>query len=570
MKRPKLKKASKRLSCAKRFKIQKKVREHNRKLRKDAKKKGISKRVKKDIGVPNSAPFKEEILREAEQRKLQLEELKEQNRVAKQTDKAQKRKKEKEEKDAAKAGTEPKAKKQKKDKKTKQQQKKKSTTGTNKSAKRFRCRELNKVIEASDVLVEVLDARDPLGCRCPELEEAVLKHEGKKKLMFVLNKIDLVPKDNLKKWLEYLQLECPTFVFKASTQLQDRTVEEKRRRRMANGVDHSRAGAALGHTSLLEVLGEYASTLNTESMLKVGIVGFPNTGKSSLINSLKGLRACHAGVQRGLTKCMQEVHISKTVKMIDSPGVIATPSNSPVSMALRSLQVEEKEESSIEAVRTLLKQCDQQQIMLQYNVPDYRNSAEFLTCFAKKRGFQMKGGVLNTELAATTFLNDWTGAKLSYHSKPPDNHPLPPYLSDAMVTEMQRGLDMDKLKSGNEEAINSVKCPNPASSIGFLSKGPTAGMLNESEIPEEKAVEAVVEEEDGAEKMENGSEPEESAEMDEHHEDDGMEEMEQRTQTGKTSSETQKAAVKRVAFNVDLSSAQQNDDEAYDFNTDFN
>ncbi|XP_041944373.1 guanine nucleotide-binding protein-like 3 [Alosa sapidissima] len=564
MKRPKLKKASKRLSCAKRFKIQKKVREHTRKLRKEAKKKGISKRVKKDIGVPNSAPFKEEILREAEQRKLQLEELKEQNRVAKQTEKAQKRKKEKE---AAKAETEPKAKKQKKDKKTKQQQKK-STTGTNKSAKRFRCKELNKVIEASDILVEVLDARDPLGCRCPELEEAVLKHEGKKKLMFVLNKIDLVPKDNLKKWLEYLQLECPTFVFKASTQLQDRTVEEKRRRRMANGVDHSRAGTALGHTSLLEVLGEYATTLNTESMLKVGIVGFPSTGKSSLINSLKGLRACHAGVQRGLTKCMQEVHISKTVKMIDSPGIIATPSNSPVSMALRSLQVEEKEESSLEAVRTLLKQCDQQQIMLQYNVPDYRNSVEFLTCFAKKRGFLLKGGVLNTELAATTFLNDWTGAKLSYHSKPPDNHPLPPYLSDAMVTEMQGGLDMDKLKSGNEEIINSVKCPNPASSIGFLSTGPTAGMLNESEIPEEKAV--VQEEEEDAENMENGSEPEESAEMDELHGDDGMEEeTKQKKQTGKASSEPHKAAVKRVAFNVDLSSAQQNDDEAYDFNTDF-
>ncbi|KAG5274813.1 hypothetical protein AALO_G00140400 [Alosa alosa] len=564
MKRPKLKKASKRLSCAKRFKIQKKVREHTRKLRKEAKKKGISKRVKKDIGVPNSAPFKEEILREAEQRKLQLEELKEQNRVAKQTEKAQKRKKEKE---AAKAETEPKAKKQKKDKKTKQQQKK-STTGTNKSAKRFRCKELNKVIEASDILVEVLDARDPLGCRCPELEEAVLKHEGKKKLMFVLNKIDLVPKDNLKKWLEYLQLECPTFVFKASTQLQDRTVEEKRRRRMANGVDHSRAGTALGHTSLLEVLGEYATTLNTESMLKVGIVGFPSTGKSSLINSLKGLRACHAGVQRGLTKCMQEVHISKTVKMIDSPGIIATPSNSPVSMALRSLQVEEKEESSLEAVRTLLKQCDQQQIMLQYNVPDYRNSVEFLTCFAKKRGFLLKGGVLNTELAATTFLNDWTGAKLSYHSKPPDNHPLPPYLSDTMVTEMQGGLDMDKLKSGNEEIINSVKCPNPASSIGFLSTGPTAGMLNESEIPEEKAV--VQEEEEDAENMENGSEPEESAEMDELHGDDGMEEeTKQKKLTGKASSEPHKAAVKRVAFNVDLSSAQQNDDEAYDFNTDF-
>lgn len=45
------------------------------------------------------------------------------------------------------------------------------------------------VIDASDVILEVLDARNPMGCRCPQLEEAVLKHEGKKRLLLVLNKI---------------------------------------------------------------------------------------------------------------------------------------------------------------------------------------------------------------------------------------------------------------------------------------------------------------------------------------------------------------------------------------------
>ncbi|RXN39634.1 guanine nucleotide-binding -like 3 [Labeo rohita] len=167
------------------------VREHNRKLRKAAKKKGITRKPKKDIGVPNSAPFKEEVLREAEQRKQELEALKEQNKIAKQQERAEKRKKDKE---AASAGDEPLSKKAK------------------------------KVIEESDVIVEVLDARDPLGYRCPQLEEMVLKHEGKKKLLFILNKIDLAPKDNVEKWLRYLEAECPTFLFKASMQLQDRTV----------------------------------------------------------------------------------------------------------------------------------------------------------------------------------------------------------------------------------------------------------------------------------------------------------------------------------------------------------
>lgn len=50
------------------------------------------------------------------------------------------------------------------------------------------------------------------------------------------------------------------------------------------------------------------------------------------------------------------------------------------------------------------------QIMLQYNVPDYRTSLEFLTALAKKRRFLQKGDVPDTELAAMTFLSDWTGS----------------------------------------------------------------------------------------------------------------------------------------------------------------
>uniref|UniRef100_A0A8B9HIM2 Guanine nucleotide-binding protein-like 3 n=1 Tax=Astyanax mexicanus TaxID=7994 RepID=A0A8B9HIM2_ASTMX len=385
-----LKKGSKRVSCAKRFKIQKKVREHHKKLRKEAKKSGIKRKLKKDIEVPNSAPFKEEVLREAEQRKQELEELKEKNRLAKQKERAEKRKAAK---DGVSGAEEPKSKRVK---------------------KVFRCKELNKVIEASDVIIEVLDARDPLGCRCPQLEEAVLKHEGKKRLLFVMTKIDLVPKENLEKWVEYLKEECPTFVFKACMRIQDKTVMEKKQK--ANGkVDLSRAASSFGCDSLMQTLSDLSNKLESESMLKVGVVGFPGVGKSSIINSLKGIRACHAGVQRGLTKCMQEVHISKKVKMIDSPAMVAAPSSSGEKLVLRSLQVEENEASPLEAVQTLLKHCNQQDIMLEYTVPDYRNALEFLTLFAKKRGFLQKGALPNVEQAATVFLNDWTGLHSIQH-----------------------------------------------------------------------------------------------------------------------------------------------------------
>ncbi|XP_067287459.1 guanine nucleotide-binding protein-like 3 [Pseudorasbora parva] len=564
MKRPKLKKASKRVSCAKRFKIQKKVREHNRKLRKAAKKTGISRKPKADVGVPNSAPFKEEVLREAEQRKQELEALKEQNKIVKQQERAAKRKKDKE---AASAGVEPASKKAKKGAKVREAR---AAVVKEKSAKKFKCCELNKVIEASDVIVEVLDARDPLGCRCPQLEETILKHEGKKKLMFILNKIDLVPKENLEKWLGYLEAECPTFLFKSSMQLKDRTVHQKKQRGTNAVLDHSRAASCLGSDCLLQALTDLANKKDSETMLKVGVVGFPNVGKSSIINSLKEIRACHVGVQRGLTRCMQEVHITRRVKMIDSPGIVAAPSNPGDVMALRSLQVEEKEESPLEAVRSLLKQCNQQHIMLQYNVPDYRNSLEFLTTLAKKRGFLQKGGIPNTELAATTFLNDWTGAKLSYNSRAPERQGLPSYLSDAIVTELQSDLNMDMVRKGNENVIRGVRFPNLASSISFNSKGPTAGVLNESELPKETitttatTVADEVEVDVTASKDEPEAEPPVSKTVTQIVEPTQIQEPTQK----RKDKPTKETKVKFV--NVDLTSMQHNNnDDAYDFNTDF-
>ncbi|XP_077385452.1 guanine nucleotide-binding protein-like 3 [Festucalex cinctus] len=554
MKRPKLRKASKRVSCAKRYKIQKKVREHNRKLRKEAKKKGISKRPKKDPGVPSSAPFKEEVLREAEQRRLQIEEEKErQKQVAKEA----RAKKRKQEKESGSKEKEPKAKKAREEKTVQHPERK---NAAERNTKRFQCAELNKVIDASDVVLEVLDARDPMGCRCPQLEELVLQKGGNKKLLFVLNKIDLVPRANVEQWMQRLQQEFPVVAFKASAHTQCGKSKKKRRGRIVPSIevfDKSRGGACFGSTLLTELLTRYAANKEGNSRLRVGIVGFPNVGKSSLINHLKGSPACITGMKRGITKSMQEVQISQNVNLVDSPGILACPTNPAAAMALRSLQVEDGEENVLEAVRTLLKQCNKTQILLQYNISDYRNYAEFLTLFAKKRGFLQKGGAVNTAQAASTFLDDWAGAKMSYHCKATDKHGLPAYVTDAVITQMWSSLDRKHLQTGNENTLRCVKFPTPSSSISFMSSGPTKGLLLVSEIPQEKVdIKAIEEEEDKMVEAEN-KEPEQIA--DEINADEPEE----------VSPEEKTNHAQFTSVPKDVTSSTVETDDAYDFNTYF-
>uniref|UniRef100_A0A8B9S7E9 Guanine nucleotide-binding protein-like 3 n=1 Tax=Apteryx owenii TaxID=8824 RepID=A0A8B9S7E9_APTOW len=475
------------------------IREHHRKLRKEAKKRG-HKKPKKDPGIPSAAPFKEELLREAEQRKQRLEELKQKQKLDRQKELEKKRKLDAK-KNAAKI----------KEKTEGKESSRKSEAKTNKlldkNSKKSFCRELKKVIEASDVVLEVLDARDPLGCRCPQLEQAICSGEDKK-LLLVLNKIDLVPKENLEKWLNYLKNEFPTVAFKSATLLKDRTMQEKVTKRSAR-IDLSRNTECFGSECLLKLLQEHCKTQN--KAIQVGVVGFPNVGKSSIINSLKGARPCNVGPARGVTKSMQIVHIDKQMKILDSPSIVADPSNNALALAMRSIidTGESGLANVLEGIDAILNHCSKQQVMMFYSIPDFRNTKEFLTLLAQKRGMLKKGGVPDTESIAKLLLCDWTGAKISYHSQPPEYQRLPPYLTEDKIAEMQKGFNLKKLEEENTTTVTALKYPNLASSITFQSAGMTNGTIEEKvleEASEHENLETGEEEEEEKEEEENFTE----------------------------------------------------------------
>eukprot|EP00894_Picocystis_sp_ML_P004436 jgi/Pico_ML_1/54953/g87.t1 len=248
---------------------------------------GTKKPKVKDPGIPNAWPFKEELLKEIEQKNQSVLEEK----LKKKEEKAQQRADKRKSEDGFETLKEEALKREAEFEARKRAKLAQDEDGDQDGSKRAYYKELVKVIGTADVIIQVLDARDPLGCRCLDVERLVMKNNPTKKVILLLNKVDLVPKEVVEKWLKYLREELPTVAFKCSTQKQHRNLGQKK---LDLKKDAALDGSeSLGAENLLQLLKNYSRNLNIKTSISVGVVGLPNVGKSSLINSLKRTRVAN-------------------------------------------------------------------------------------------------------------------------------------------------------------------------------------------------------------------------------------------------------------------------------------
>lgn len=414
------KKISKRQTLRKQYKITKKVKEHHKRLKKEAKKMralGIAKKASKNENrIPNLYPFKKKMI-EALERKRKNQD----------NEKKAKLLREKEEQAALDEMTIVESLNKAVVYESQLQaaiaEEKKENDNKHNNKKFYR--ELNQVLTASDIILEVLDARDPLACRNRELEAKIMGMPGEKKIILILNKIDLVPQQVTQKWLTHLRREFPTILFKANTQDQQSNLSSNNifQNSLNNKEDLIeellKSSKALGSDNVIQLIKNYSRNDNIKHAVTVGLIGYPNVGKSSVINSLKRSKAVSVSSQPGHTKNMQEVFLDSKVKLLDSPGVIFAQGDEK-SMVLRNIIKVADVKDPIAPMDEILQKVNKSQLLIQYEIADFTTTVEFLTNVAFRRGKLGKGGIPDLESAARLVLTDWNSGRIQYFTMPPD------------------------------------------------------------------------------------------------------------------------------------------------------
>jgi len=250
-------------------------------------------------------------------------------------------------------------------------------------------RRVRRVLEDADLVIEVADAREPIETRNKRVEE--LAYKLGKPLILVLNKCDLVPMEVLERWKRFLEREIPTVFISAKFRL--------------------------GTRKLILYIKRYAPRLP----VRVAVVGYPNVGKSTIINYLKGKHVAPTSPVPGWTRGEQLVRAKSWLYVVDTPGVIPVEEVRDEALliikgAIDPARLQEPVYPAVKLIERILK-FNPNAFLERYGIEE-RDPLKILEEVARKRGLLLRGGKLNIEAAARAVIFDWIEGKLTYYRLP--------------------------------------------------------------------------------------------------------------------------------------------------------
>ncbi len=294
---------------------------------------------------------------------------------------------------------------------------------------------IRRMIDVVDIVVEVIDAREPEYTRSRRLEEYVLKK--RKALIVALNKCDLVPEHIAKGWMKRLSTEGLVCVCTSSKSKGGIGVGVERLRRLMLNYARSSTYAYTNKYTIIsssppssppspqsiEVPRVIARRRNRFSIAV--LVGYPKTGKSSIINALKGRHSASTSPvpgSPGYTRGVQIFRIARNLYMYDTPGLLPIDLEhvDPVAYAIRCNAPEELSDPVKPALglieRILAHNPDA--IRDAYGI-DTKDPYEVLEEIAKKREWFYKiDREPLVEEVARTVIRDYHAARLNFYIPP--------------------------------------------------------------------------------------------------------------------------------------------------------
>jgi nuclear GTP-binding protein len=250
--------------------------------------------------------------------------------------------------------------------------------------------EVYKVIDSSDVVVEVLDARDPMATRSKRMEEFMVKETPHKHLVFLINKVDLVPRWVVEKAIRRLSRERPTLAYRASTTV------------------------CFGYDQFLSLLKQYQVLHSDRAHTCVGFVGYPNVGKSSVINSLRKEEVCPVAPIPGETKVWRYISLTRKIYLIDCPGHVYPDDITDADRVLRGVTRTERIKEPEHYIDYIVSKVRPQYIMKTYNIDMWTSIDDLINKVAIRFGRLGKGGIPDTHAAAIRIITDFQRGRIPW------------------------------------------------------------------------------------------------------------------------------------------------------------
>ena len=198
------------------------------------------------------------------------------------------------------------------------------------------------------------------------------------------------------KWVAFLSQEYPTIAFHAS-------------------LMHP-----FGKGALINVFRQLGKLHTSSKQISVGFIGYPNTGKSSVINALRSKKVCNVAPIAGETKVWQYITLMRKIYLIDCPGIVPpSKSETDTEKVLKGVVRVEHLSNPEDYVTEILTRCKQKYVARNYKIKSWKDNIDFLEQLAKKCGRLLKGGEPDINAVSKIVLNDFNRGKLPFFTPPP-------------------------------------------------------------------------------------------------------------------------------------------------------